>query len=90
MLIRYLFDRRNSQSPQARRATALKLIVLAMIIQSVGLLWPRLPLLAAHFSPDVNDLLRGLCLGLAIGMCLVALVVIRRARCTGADQTAGQ
>ena len=90
MLIRYLSDCRKQQSPQARRAAGLKLIALAMVIQTVGGLWPRLPGMAAHFSPDVNDLLRGLCMGLAFGMLLVALVVIRRSRCIDADQTAGQ
>ena len=78
MLIRYLFHRQGLQSPQARRVASLRLIALAMFILSLGLLWPRVPGLAARFSPDLNDFVRGVCMGLSIGLSLFALVVSRK------------
>jgi flagellar biosynthesis protein FliR len=80
MLIRCLSDRQGLRSLQARRVASLRLIALAMFILSFGLLWPRVPGLATHFSPVLNDFLRGACMGLSIGLSLIALIVTCRSR----------
>jgi hypothetical protein len=58
----------------------------AVVFLTIAICWPRNFYPSTHFSPDCNDLLRGLFFGLAIGLYALMAIHLRRQRRSGSAQ----
>jgi hypothetical protein len=69
----------TNESAAKKVPIAMMLLVVGLMLVVVGVLWPRIPVLAALNSPISNDFLRGFLFGFGIVLEMAGLVIITRA-----------
>jgi hypothetical protein len=60
------------------RSAALRMLVAGLLLVSCGIAWQHVFAPLLHLSADQDDFFHGLCIGLGIGLEIMAIVVLTR------------